>query len=99
MKHKIMPVIWVGDLEDALMAQYGEEFIKEIRRDHNGIRQLMFDNFYMNDVCCQYSFDELEEYTGDTWQDEAHIRLENCIKIFLQDKFPDYNCVIVDVMW
>ena len=99
MKYKMMPVIWVGDLEEALKAQYGEEFIKEIRQDHNGIRRLMFDEFFMNDVCCQYSFDELEEYTGDTWQNEAHIRLENCIKTFLQDTFPGHTSIIVDVMW
>ena len=43
--------------------------------------------------------DEMEEYEGHSWQDEAHIRLENCIKTFLRDMFPNYDYVVVDVMW
>lgn len=99
MKYKTVPCFWVGDLEKALEAQYGPEFIQEIRAKHNGIRRLMFDDFYMNDVCCKYYIDEMEEYEDYSWQDEAHIRLENCIKTFLRDMFPDYDYVVVDVMW
>ena len=79
--------------------QYGPEFIQEIRSKHNGIRRLMFDDFYMNDVCCKYYIDEMEEYEGHSWQNEDYIRLENCIKTFLRDMFPDCDYVVVDVMW
>ena len=74
MKYTTVPCFWVGDLENALEAQYGPEFIQEIRAKHNGIRRLMFDDFYMNDVCCKYYIDEMEEYEGHSWQNEAHIR-------------------------
>ena len=47
MKYKTVPCFWVGDLENALEAQYGPEFIQEIRAKHNGIRCLMFDDFYI----------------------------------------------------
>ena len=99
MKNTTVPCFWVGDLENALEAQYGPEFIQEIRAKHNGIRRLMFDDFYMNDVCCKYYIDEMEEYEGHSWQDETHIRLENCIKTFLRDMFPGYDYVVVDLMW
>ena len=41
----------------------------------------------------------MEEYEGHFWQDESHIRLENCIKTFLCDMFPDCDYVVVDVTW
>ena len=99
MKYTIVPCFWVGDLETALEAQYGSEFIQEIRATYGDLRRLMFDDFYMNDVCCKYYIDEMEEYEGHSWQDETLIRLENCVKTFLRDLFPNFNCVIVDVMW
>ena len=52
MKYTTVPYFWIGDLENALEAQYGSEFIQEIQNKYNGIRNLMFDDFYMNDVSC-----------------------------------------------
>ena len=98
MKYKTVPCFWVGDLENALEAQYGSEFIQEILTKFGDLRHLMFDDYYMNDVCCKYYIYEIEEYEDQSWQDEAHIRLENCIKIFLRDMFPNCDYVIVDVM-
>ena len=44
MKYTIMPVIWVDDLEDALIARYGPEF----KNDYDNLRDVMFDDNYMN---------------------------------------------------
>lgn len=101
MRYKIVPCLRVGDLEKALEAQYGPEFIQEIHDRHNDICQLMFGECFMNDVCCKYYIDKLEDYKGHSWQDEDHIRLENCIKTFLRNTFhsSDYSSdyVIIDV--
>ena len=91
MKYNILPVIEIGALEEALTIQYGEGF--------NDLRQLMFGDCYMNDVYCAFWFDNLEEYEGKYWQNEEDIRKMNCIKTFLQDTFPNYNRVLVDVSW
>lgn len=95
MKYEMMPAFWVGDLEDALIAQYGKEFMDEVGH----LRSFLFGENYMNDVYVKYWFDEIEEYTGEVWQDEKQIRLENCIKTFLKDLFPDHSYVLIDVMW
>lgn len=91
MKYEIFPIISIYDLESEMVAQFGDDF-----RD---LRQLMFGDNYMNDVYCSYSYDEMEEYTGKSWQNEEHIRMENCIKAFLRDTFPKYTRVMVDVSW
>ena len=96
MKHEIMPVITASDLEEALRLQYGEEFMEDIE---DNVSSFLFDTDYINDVCKKYSFDKLEEYTGGFWQNETRIRVENCIKTFLQDTFPGYERVIIDVSW
>lgn len=95
MEYKMMPAFWVEDLEEALIAQYGREFMNEV----GDLRNFLFDDDYMNDVYVKYWFDEIEEYTGEVWQDEDHIRLENCIKAFLKDIFPNHDSVLIDVMW
>ena len=99
MKHTTVPYFWIGDLENALEVQYGSEFIREINTKYDDIRGLMFGDSFMNDVCCKYYIDEIVEYEGIPWQNEARIRLENCIKTFLRDMFPGLDYVIVDVMW
>ena len=96
MKAKMIPMIEAGELEEALCLQYGEGFMEDI--DDN-ISSFLFDTEYMNDVCKKYYFDEIEEYTGKPWQDEKRIRIENCIKTFLQDIFPGMDCVLIDVSW
>ena len=95
MEYKMMPAFWVEDLKEALTIQYGREFMDEV----GDLRNFLFDTNYMNDVYVEYGFDEIEEYTGEEWQDENHIRLENCIKTFLKDIFPDHDYVLIDVMW
>lgn len=95
MEYKMMPAFWVEDLKEALTIQYGREFMDEV----GDLRNFLFDTNYMNDVYVEYGFDEIEEYTGEEWQDENHIRLENCIKTFLKDIFPNHDSVLIDVMW
>lgn len=95
MKYEMMPAFWVEDLKEALIVQYGEEFMDEV----GDLRNFLFDDNYMNDVFVKYWFGEIEEYTGKAWQDEKQIRLENCIKAFLKDLFPDHDYVLIDVMW
>lgn len=96
MKSEMCLVIKASDLEEALCLQYGEGFMNDI--DFN-ISSFLFDTEYMNDVYKVYYFDTLEEYTGKPWQDETHIRIKNCINAFLQDTFPGYNKVLIDVSW
>lgn len=95
MKYKMAPSFWVGDLEEALTIQYGKEFMNEV----GYLRNFLFGDNYMNDVYVKYWIDEIEEYTGEEWEDEKQIRLENCIKTFLKDIFPDHDYVLIDVMW
>lgn len=89
MRYNILPVIEIGALEEALTIQYGEGF--------NDLRQFMFDDCFMNDVYCAFWFDQLDE--SDDWLDEEDVRKMNCIKTFLQDTFPNYTKVLVDVSW
>lgn len=94
MKYEILPIIDIYDLMDALVDQYGNDF-----RTHE-LRQIMFGDQYMNDVYKRYSWEDgLIEYTGESWQNEEHIRLENCIIAYLADTFPRYKEVIVNVAW
>lgn len=94
MKYEVLPVISVYDLQDAMVEQYGNDF-----RVHE-LRQIMFGDQYMNDVYKRYSWEDgFIEYTGAWWQNEEHIRLENCIISFLADAFPMHKEVLVDVSW
>ena len=94
MKYEILPIIDIYDLMDALVDQYGNDF-----RTHE-LRQIMFGDQYMNDVYKRYSWEDgPAEYTGESWQNEEHIRLENCIIAYLADTFPRYKEVIVNVAW
>lgn len=94
MKYNLLPTFEIDELEDALQIQYGEDFIAEIQSEFGSLRQLLFDDCYINDVCIKYSFRTLSK--GETIQD----RLENCVKTFLIDIIPEaYSRVIIDVAW
>lgn len=94
MKYEIRPVIDVNDLEDALNAQYGPEFVKP-----GWLASMLFEDSYTNDSYKSFDYSKLEEYTGEPWQDENYVTFMNCVKAFLQDALPDYNEVIIDVSW
>ena len=100
MKYTTVPCFWVEDLEVALEAHYGPKFMQEINDNHNDIRKLMFGENFMNDVCCKYYIDELEHYEGcHSLKEETSIHMNNCIRTFLRYMFPNFDYVIVDVMW
>ena len=79
LKYKVMPVIWAGDLEVALKEKYGEEFLLP----HDSLRQILFDDRYMNDVCVDLNILEITKK----------------VKLFLQEVFPGQEYVLIDVMW
>lgn len=94
MKYKTLPVINIYDLQDAMTAQYGDIFRT------CDLRQIMFGDQYMNDVYKSYNQEDGPiEYTGAFWQNEEHIRLENCVIGFLTDTFPEYKEVLINVAW
>ena len=97
MKHDIVPCFWIGDLEDALEVQYGPEFMEDLRAENDDLRNIMFDEFYMNDVCCKYSL-ETDEDDEEIMSDKV-LHFNQCIRAMLADMFPEAKYVVVDVMW
>ena len=94
MKYRVLPVIDIYDLMDALIEQYGNDFRT------CELRQVLFGDQYMNDVYKSYSWEDgFIEYTGASWQNEEHIRLENCVITYLADTFPRHKEVIINVAW
>lgn len=90
LKYTIMPVIWVGDLEEALKVQYGPDFLTQ----KDDLRNILFGDDYCNDVAKQLNILDITEVA-----DKRHIRIANCAKTFLQDLFPDQEYVMIDVTW
>lgn len=90
----VLPVFEIDELEDALKIEYGEDFIAEIQSEFGSLRQLLFDDRYINDVCIKYSFKTLSK------EKTTQARLENCVKTFLMSVIPEaYPQVIIDVTW
>lgn len=99
MKYEIMPVIWIGDLEEALKLQYGPTFLNW---DDN-LRNILFDDRYCNDVAKRLNIRDREEWSDSfleyDWFNERHWRIRDCVLAYLEDVFPDYEYVMIDVMW
>lgn len=90
----VFPVFEIDTLEDALKFQYGEDFIAEIQSEFGSLRQLLFNDRYINDVCLKYSFRTLDK------EETSQAHFENCIKTFLMDIIPEaYPEVIIDISW
>ena len=89
--YTMYPVIEIYTLKNELKAQFDIEV-------HN-LRNILFYEDYQNDCYKYYSFVEDEEYTGEFWQDEEHIRIRNLVNAYLRDILPDYECVLIDVSW
>ena len=92
MKHWMMPVVNVDELEDAVNLQYGEGTIEDIRN-------LLFKDDYYNDSYKSFYYGDLIDYNGNPWEDEEEIRLINLVKTYLQDTIPNYIFVLIDVSW
>ena len=99
LKYKVMPVIWAGDLEVALKERYGEEFLLP----HDSLRQILFDDRYMNDVCVDLNILDIEEWEPEfenyPWANKRHMEITKKVKLFLQEVFPGQEYVLIDVMW
>ena len=95
MKYEMMPVVTARVLYDAVVAQYGPAFSDEV----DDIASFLFDTDYQNDSYKRYGFKDLLTYEGHFWEDENQIRLENCVRSVLQDAFPNYEAVLIDVSW
>ena len=87
MTYKKMIVIDIYDLEFALIQQY-------VSKDFSNLREVLFENDYMNDCYKSYCFDGTYDETDD---ENAHIL--NCVNTFLQDIFPDEDTVLIDISW
>lgn len=94
LEYNFLPVIHVRVLEEALIAQYGPEFAE----NYGELANVMFGDCYVNDSYKSYYYGQLEEFKY-SWQDETQVRIENCIKAYLQDAIPAYERVLVDVSW
>ena len=99
MKYKMMPVIWVEDLHEALIAQYGPDFLNR----NDNLRNILFDDQYCNDVAKELNIYDIEKwddsYLTYEWFDERQWRIRNCVLAFLQDLFPNQEYVMIDVTW
>lgn len=94
MKHTIMPVIDIYNLEKAIEIQFGEEVLANYE-----LRQLLFRDQFMNDCCIRYYFDDDVEHHGYSWENENEISVLNLINQFLRDEFPGQDEVLIDVSW
>ena len=86
-----IPLIAARDLEDAVNLQFG--------CDIDEIRNLLFDDNYVNDCYKRFYYKEQEEYHDQPWEDEESIRLRNLVRAFLCDILPEYDSIMIDVSW
>lgn len=94
MKYKMCPVIWIDDIVKGLNTQYDWHW------DDQDLAEFLFGDNYYNDSCQSFWIADLEDYRGESWQDENEISTMNAIKIFLQDVLPKgTDTVIIDTSW
>ena len=85
------PTVDYITLQDAVNLQFGT--------DIDNLCALLFSDNFTNNSYKSFYYDEMEVFEGYHWQDEEDIRLRNLVRAYLQDVFPDYNCVLIDVSW
>ena len=96
MKYKIVPHFWVDDLEKELRENFGDDFMEIV----GDLRMFLFDDRYMNDVSVEFNIKDLDDfYEESDIGTVVHINARNRIKLFLQEMFPGYEYVLIDVMW
>ena len=91
MESRFRPVIDIDDLHEELRTQYGEDFIADLD-NANGLRYVLFGDHYMND-CYKSLWLEIEPW------EKVEDPLLCAIKTFLQDIFPEYDSVLINVSW
>ena len=96
MKYKIVPHFWVDDLEKELRENFGDDFMEIV----GDLRMFLFDDRYMNDVSVEFTIKDLDDfYEESDIGTVIRINARNRIKLFLQEMFPGYEYVLIDVMW
>ena len=96
MKYKIVPHFWVDDLEKELRENFGDDFMEIV----GDLRMFLFDDRYMNDVSVEFNIKDLDDfYEESDIRTVVRINARNRIKLFLQEMFPGYEYVLIDVMW
>ena len=96
MKYKIVPHFWVDDLEKELRENFGDDFMEIV----GDLRMFLFDDRYMNDVSVEFNIKDLDDfYEESDIGTVVRINARNRIKLFLQEMFPGYKYVLIDVMW
>lgn len=96
MKYKIVPHFWVDDLEKELRENFGDDFMEIV----GDLRMFLFDDRYMNDVSVEFNIKDLDDfYEESDVGTVVRINARNRIKSFLQEMFPGYEYVLIDVMW
>ena len=85
------PVVDYIILQEAINLRFGT--------DIDNLCALLFSDDFTNGSYKSFYYDEMEVFEGYHRQDEENIRLRNLIRAYLQDVFPDYNCVLIDVSW
>lgn len=96
MKYKIVPHFWVDDLEKELRENFGDDFMEIV----GDLRMFLFDDRYMNDVSVEFNIKDLDDfYEESDIGTVVRINARNRIKLFLQEMFPGYEYVLIDVMW
>lgn len=95
MKYKVMPVVDVNELQEALELQFGPE----VMGNEDFLAHVLFGEEYNNYSCKYYRFSRNEMYEGRSWQNEEHIRIRNCVNAMLQDLFPERDTILIDVSW
>lgn len=83
MKYEMVPHIWVYDLEDALILQYGQEFMDGIE----DLRSFLFYEGFIKDISISF-------YIDDNDYDCEKIK---CIKAFLRDIFPKNKKILINI--
>ena len=64
------------------------------------LRMFLFDDRYMNDVSVEFNIKDLDDfYEESDIGTVIRINARNRIKLFLQEMFPGYEYVLIDVMW
>lgn len=94
MTYKLVPTIDILDLENEVRLQFGDIIPKFAY-----LADYLFGDDYNNDSYKIFYFREMEEFTGESWQNEKHIHIKNCVKSILQDLLPGYGSVLIDVSW
>lgn len=86
-----MPVINIHSIKNELIERgVGCKYV-------NNIRQLMFDDGYMNDVYVSYYIDD--DICDKYYTDKEQAKVEQMIIDILREACPDSNRVLVDVSW